>query len=239
MIMHVTAIAGQNYFLKVTFATDILLDWGDGTVEALSYTLDENEFPVFTGSNTHTYAVSGNYTVIITGVMPVFGGTYIVSGVGTMQNFITEVAQWSSTTTDFSHAFEAEGALVSVPNTLPRGVTNTENMFIHCYSLVGIGIAAWDVSTVTNMSGMFRDCNAFNQPIGTWDVSLVTEMSGMFWIDTGSFGAVGQGLANASEFNQDLSGWCVINIPQLPNLFASGTQLAPANFPVWGTCPNG
>ena len=40
-------------------------------------------------------------------------------------------------------------------------------------------ISSWDVSSVTNMSGMFRS-KFFNQDIGSWDVSSVTDMSGMF-----------------------------------------------------------
>jgi len=41
-------------------------------------------------------------------------------------------------------------------------------------------ISAWDVSSVTEMSGMFDGATSFNQDISAWDVSSVTEMSGMF-----------------------------------------------------------
>jgi len=40
---------------------------------------------------------------------------------------------------------------------------------------------------------------------------------------------------NASEFNQDLSGWCVTNINPEPTNFA--VALTSGNKPVWGTCP--
>ena len=39
---------------------------------------------------------------------------------------------------------------------------------------------SWDVSSVTNMAGMFRDATVFNQPIDAWDVSNVTWMFHMF-----------------------------------------------------------
>jgi len=42
------------------------------------------------------------------------------------------------------------------------------------------GIENWDVSNVTNMSGMFWAAKSFNKPIGNWDVSNVTDMEGMF-----------------------------------------------------------
>ena len=54
-------------------------------------------------------------------------------------------------------------------------------------------IGNWDVSNVTNMSGMFNT-SVFNQDISTWDVSSVTDMNGMF--------------LGATDFNQDLSSGC-------------------------------
>ena len=38
-------------------------------------------------------------------------------------------------------------------------------------------ISQWDVSNVTNMSGMFNGASVFNQDIGSWDVSNVTDMN--------------------------------------------------------------
>ncbi|MBO7155630.1 MAG: BspA family leucine-rich repeat surface protein, partial [Campylobacter sp.] len=37
-----------------------------------------------------------------------------------------------------------------------------------------------DVSSVTNMCGMFAGCYDFNQPLNSWNVSSVTDMSEMF-----------------------------------------------------------
>jgi hypothetical protein len=41
---------------------------------------------------------------------------------------------------------------------------------------------------------------------------------------------------NAMTFNQDLSGWCVSNIPTAPFAFSSGS-IWTLPKPVWGTCP--
>ena len=54
-------------------------------------------------------------------------------------------------------------------------------------------ISSWDVSNVTDMSGMFSN-TPFNQNISTWDVSNVTNMDGMFY---------------KSSFNQDIGWWDV------------------------------
>ena len=40
-------------------------------------------------------------------------------------------------------------------------------------------IRRWDVSRVTNMSGLFQNKNRFNDNISRWDVSNVTNMSRM------------------------------------------------------------
>ena len=43
---------------------------------------------------------------------------------------------------------------------------------------------------------------------------------------------------DAIVFNQNLSNWCVENIPQEPSDFAEGSTLFEINKPIWGTCPN-
>jgi hypothetical protein len=43
--------------------------------------------------------------------------------------------------------------------------------------------------------------------------------------------------ANASDFNQDISYWCVINIDLEPSSFSQNSPLSESNKPVWGTCP--
>eukprot|EP01042_Synura_sphagnicola_P027627 gene27628-biopygen26382 len=40
-------------------------------------------------------------------------------------------------------------------------------------------IETWDVSHVTNMAGLFRGLQDFNEDIGAWDVSQVTDMAGL------------------------------------------------------------
>ncbi|WP_086321978.1 BspA family leucine-rich repeat surface protein [Campylobacter devanensis] len=67
------------------------------------------------------------------------------------------------------------------------------------------GIEEWDVSHVTNMSGMFKGAVNFNSDISSWDVSHVTNMSGMF--------------AGAFNFNQPLNDWNVSNVTNMSYMF--------------------
>ena len=44
----------------------------------------------------------------------------------------------------------------------------------------------------------------------------------------------------ATNFNQDLTNWCVSNFQSEPDEdgFSSGSALTEANKPIWGTCPS-
>lgn len=67
----------------------------------------------------------------------------------------------------------------------------------------------------------------FNDPkISHWDVSNLEARSFDYMF------------ANCTNFNQDLSRWCVSQVTSPPIYFSVGSALTPANHPVWGTCPN-
>ena len=42
----------------------------------------------------------------------------------------------------------------------------------------------WDVSGITDMSGLFKDLANFDADISSWDTSGVTSMAGMFEVRT-------------------------------------------------------
>ena len=68
-----------------------------------------------------------------------------------------------------------------------------------------IGLENWDVSKVTNMKGIFEECENFNANLSNWDVSSVENMSGMFY--------------NCENFNCDLSKWNVSSVEDMENMF--------------------
>tara|TARA_B110000459_G_scaffold194420_1_gene233868 strand:- start:753 stop:1796 length:1044 start_codon:yes stop_codon:yes gene_type:complete len=82
-------------------------------------------------------------------------------------------------------------------------VTDLNNLF--AATTVNFDITSWDVSNVTDMSGLFKRVSSFNQDIGLWDVSKVTNMKGLFY--------------QASSFNQDLSAWEVGKVTAMAEMF--------------------
>jgi surface protein len=70
-------------------------------------------------------------------------------------------------------------------------------------------ITTCDVSTITDMSELFKDNTTFNQDISGWNTGAVTSMNSMF--------------KNATAFNQDISGWTVGNVTDMQGMFLDAT----------------
>ena len=112
------------------------------------------------------------------GLCEIYGAT---SGYGTMPSWDT------SKVTDMSQAFDS----------MPPSYESRESF--------NADIAAWDVSNVTNMSGMFYNTEMFNADIRAWDVSNVTDMSSMFWKN--------------KSFNADIGDWDVSSVTDMSSMF--------------------
>lgn len=70
-------------------------------------------------------------------------------------------------------------------------------------------IGSWDVSGVTDMNHMFAVATSFNQDLGAWDVSRVENMQAMF--------------AAAISFDQDIGNWDVSRVLNMTEMFAEAT----------------
>ncbi len=87
-----------------------------------------------------------------------------------------------------------------------------------------ISVDSWGQVGFTSMYRAFYGCsNLVSVPDTSEGIEAVTDMGGMFF--------------NASSFNQDLSGWCVTEIPSVPADFDSGAGSWTLSRPIWGTCP--
>ena len=183
----IPTVAGETYNYSVA--------WGDGSS-------DLNQ----SASVSHTYATSGTYTVVITGVYPRIQLIDGAIGIRNAQQLI-RIDQWGNIEwSSMEQAFNGAGSLTSLAIDAPdlRNVTDMNRMFSAADVFNG-DIGHWDVSNVTNMSEMFADALLFNQPLDSWDVSSVTDMSNMF--------------ASATIFNQPLDSWDVSSAINMSNMF--------------------
>ncbi|GGE35721.1 BspA family leucine-rich repeat surface protein [Psychroflexus planctonicus] len=99
--------------------------------------------------------------------------------------------------------------------------TSLKNMFKGSILLNSpFNINFWDVSNITNMSGMFQGCRAFNQALSQWDVSSVTNMSSMF--------------QDARLFNQNIGSWNTSNVVTMRKMFKEA-QSFDRNINNWNT----
>ena len=124
---------------------DVQVDWGDGSTNNVSAA---GPFP-------HTYAMSGEYTITVSGLLTGFG--QIPSDDGLPLNgahYLRAVRSFGELgITSLSLAFWGSTNLIDVPATLP--------------------------ATVTDMSYMFSGASSFDQSLGAWDISMVGDMEYM------------------------------------------------------------
>lgn len=109
-------------------------------------------------------------------------------------------------------------------------ITDMSDLFFDSWRKDFSGIESWNVSNVANMSGMFKYCKKFNQPLSDWNVSSVTDMSGMFYNcenfnqilndwNVSSVTNMSYMFYNCKKFNQPLSGWDVSSVTDMSEMF--------------------
>lgn len=74
-------------------------------------------------------------------------------------------------------------------------------------ALQSLSIGQWDVSGVTDMTGVFENEVGFNEDISSWNVSNVTTMCRMF--------------CNAVSFNGNVGCWDVSRVVCMTNMFSN------------------
>ncbi|UXX80682.1 BspA family leucine-rich repeat surface protein [Reichenbachiella carrageenanivorans] len=195
------------------------VDWGDGST-------DTN---VYTGPASHTYSVAGDYQISITGTFP----RIRCKAVGEQ---IQSIDQWGDIKWENMYqAFFSCTNLIYAATDAPdlSNVTDLGSMFGYSTKFNG-DLSNWDVSGVTDMSGMFAG-TSFNSDLNTWDVSSVTDMGHMF-VDASSFKSDVSSwdvssvttmiymFYNATSFNGDVSSWDVSSVTKMDFMFYNATS---------------
>jgi len=191
---------------------DYQVDWGDGT-------FDEH----VTGNITHTYSVTGIYTVAITGDFPqIFfeklwsydpNDNSLYPDPTTDNVKLLAIEQWGdikwrSMKQAFMDCYNFTYNATDIPD---LSIVNDMSSMFYGNVLSGgatfhQSLSDWDVSHVRNMHRMFWGADSFDQILSNWDVSHVTDMSSMFY--------------GADSFDQDLSGWNVSQVTDMSSMFS-------------------
>ncbi|MFD2563888.1 BspA family leucine-rich repeat surface protein [Aquimarina rubra] len=157
-----------------------------------------------TGDITHTYATPGTYTVKISGDFPAI----YFNDSGDRRKII-EILEWGviewQTMEDAFHGCENLNFDAIDSPDLSR-VTSLRNMFRDCFVFNGI-VNNWDVSTITDMSGLFSRAQVFNRPLDNWNTISVTDLSETF--------------SGASNFNEPLDNWNTASVTTLFRTFTN------------------
>ena len=180
------------------FTYSYTVEWGDGSVDTMTYTGDAD----------HTYHAAGIYTVSISGTFP---GIAFRGGGSLRLNSrkIKTIKQWGDNSWEtMERAFQGCSNLTIEGTAGNPDLSNVTDMSFMFYGAVAFNqnINGWDVSNVTDMDNMFFAAYAFNQSINRWDVSNVKTMRRMF--------------TDARTFNQGISEWNVSNVTDMGAMFS-------------------
>ena len=166
---------------------------------------------VYLASNGITVKASAGADVDSTGT--IYGITYRILDRTGLDFYISQGQDVSkvctSLVTDMSDLFKDNSFNKNISSWDVSNVTDMSGMFMFAYSF-NQDLNSWDVSKVTDMIGMFYNASDFNGDIGSWDVSKVSDMTNMF--------------NGASSFNQDIGSWDVSNFTKMIGMFAAATN---------------
>lgn len=157
-----------------------------------------------TGNGVHVYATPGVYTVEISGDFPriYFNNRGDKLKIQSIEQWGSNV--WSSMNSAFMGCKNLVSNAIDTPNL--SSVTNMFGMFAYAETFNGdVNMGNWDVSNVTEMYGVFGGASSFNADISNWDVSKVKNMKLMF--------------SHAVSFNQNIGNWNVGKVENMDSMF--------------------
>ena len=129
-------------------------------------------------------------------------------GTGSNEWFLVVDDTFKSEITSYARtglsSFTYTSQVITFNNIVTTLMTDMSNIFNDAYAF-NQPIGSWDTSNVTNMFRVFANVRAFNQPIGSWDTSNVTNMCSMFYF--------------TSSFNQPIGSWNTGNVTNMSFMF--------------------
>lgn len=199
-----------------------------GTTGTVNYTWQEVSPGTATGSGTFTGStatITGlpSGSVIRLSIQPNNFNRININN-GTDRNRLVDVEQWGSVAwANMQNTFYGCSNLNISSTDFPNlsTVTSMLQMFRECSSLNGpANIGGWNTSAVTDMRFLFTGATMFNQNIGSWNTSAVTDMGRMF--------------SGASAFNQNIGGWNTSAVTSMSSMFSTASTFN-QNIGSWNT----
>jgi surface protein len=186
---------------------------GDYDVVAKQNDIVVATFDNLSGEQTITLPSSGIYVLEVS-AKKVNGFNRIEFNSGGDRNKILDTRNWGNIVWDsFENAFYGSINMTVTATDVPNlsSVTSLKQMFRDCF-LANPDVSNWDTSNVTNMEDMFWRALIANPDVSNWDTSNVTEMGDMF--------------REASNANPNVTNWDVGNVIGMATLFA-GSNASP------------
>ena len=193
---------------------NVTIDWGDGNVEKVPTTVDNNL--------SHTYQKSGQYKILLT-------GDFLNWTAGCSDNVeLFDIYQFGPIGLGYQESTE-QGSFwncFSFNKISAKDIPDASKLKDMSYMFAGAGemafnqasVGLWDTSNVTAMASTFLNANKFNQDIGRWNTSRVKSLSGMF--------------NSAINFNKNIDCWNVSKVTDISGLFIY-TQRFNQNLEHW------
>jgi len=146
-------------------------------------------------------------------------------------------------TTNLSNTFSGCGSINGgdLSNWDMSSVLNMTNMFFQADSFTGSGIEDWNVGNCTTFTQCFFGADSLAAPIGVWDMSSATNIGGIFRSNTGfnqplnnwnvsNVQQMNHAFAGATSFAQDLDQWDVGSATTCHAMFSSNFN---GNISTW------
>ncbi|MGY3793474.1 BspA family leucine-rich repeat surface protein [Aquimarina sp. 433] len=185
------------------------------STETYNYSVDWGDGTIetgLTGNVTHTFATAGIKTIKITGDFPAPFFTRLTGGdegkLLTVEQWGTQ--QWTSMQNAFQGCYNLKLNADDIPDL--SQVTNMSSMFRDCTNLEDLKdvMNSWDMNTIESISSMFKECTLFDENIGSWTFNSLTAAFNAF--------------EGAVTFNQNISNWDVSKVDQLDAMFKDATS---------------
>ncbi|MCC7029500.1 MAG: DUF285 domain-containing protein, partial [Chitinophagaceae bacterium] len=213
--------------LSQTGAVPTSLTFGVGTAGIVNYTWETipagmNGAGTFTG-NTATISGLPAGSVIRLRISPANFNRMNID-YGSDKSRLMDIEQWGSVewlsmATAYHGCNNLNVTATDVPNL--SLVSSMDKMFRNCSVLNGpTNINSWNTSNVQDMSELFNSASVFNQAIGNWNTANVTDMNMM--------------LAYTYQFNQPIGNWNTAAVTDMSGMLAGATSF---NQPIgnWNT----